>query len=60
MEKQEQFTPQHTGDGSYTFYSTEFGESFHSQFGAKQEAELKFVEPLNLRQRARTFSFIFA
>ncbi len=53
MEKQEQFTPQHTADGSYTFYSTEFGESFHSQFGAKQEAELKFVEPLNLRQRAQ-------
>lgn len=53
MEKQEQFTPQPTADGSSTFYSTEFGESFHSQFGAKQEAELKFVEPLNLRQRAQ-------
>lgn len=52
------FTPQPTADGSYTFYSIEFGESFHSQFGAKQEAEQKFVEPLQLRQRAQ-YSSLF-
>ncbi|MEL7036573.1 MAG: MnmC family methyltransferase [Cyanobacteria bacterium J06592_8] len=52
MDKQH-FKPQATADGSYTFYSLEFGESFHSQFGAKQEAEQKFVEPLQLRQRVR-------
>ena len=44
--------PQLTADGSYTFFSTEFGEAYHSQFGARQEAELKFVEPTQLRQRA--------
>jgi len=53
MEKQEHFTPQPTADGSYTFFSSVFNEAFHSQFGAKQEAEFKFVEPLNLRQRAQ-------
>ncbi|MFZ1029522.1 MAG: MnmC family methyltransferase [Limnoraphis robusta] len=51
MDKQEHLTLQPTADCSYTFFSSVFGESFHSQFGAKQEAELKFVEPLNLRQR---------
>jgi tRNA U34 5-methylaminomethyl-2-thiouridine-forming methyltransferase MnmC len=45
--------PQRTADGSYTFFSTEFGETYHSQFGARQEAELKFVEPTQLRQKAR-------
>lgn len=46
------FTPQQTADGSFTFFSQEFGESFHSHYGAKQEAELKFVEPTQLRQKA--------
>ncbi len=48
----EVFIPQLTADGSFTFFSAEFGETFHSQFGAKQEAELKFVEPLQMRQKA--------
>ena len=47
------FTPQQTADGSFTFFSQEFGESFHSHYGAKQEAELKFVEPTQLRQKAQ-------
>ena len=47
------FTPQLTADGSFTFFSQEFGESFHSHYGAKQEAELKFVEPTQLRQKAQ-------
>ena len=45
------FTPQLTADGSYTFFSEEFGESFHSIQGAKEEALLKFVEPCQLVQK---------
>jgi tRNA U34 5-methylaminomethyl-2-thiouridine-forming methyltransferase MnmC len=48
----DRFTPQITGDGSYTFFSEEFKEAFHSHYGAKQEAEAKFVEPARLRQKA--------
>lgn len=46
------FTPQETKDGSYTFFSNEFEEAFHSIYGAKQEAEVKFVIPTQLRQLA--------
>ena len=35
--------PQLTKDGSFTFFSAEFGESFHSTEGAKEEA----VEKIN-------------
>lgn len=42
------FTPQLTADGSVTFFSQEFGEAFHSHFGAKQESFLKFVQPTQL------------
>lgn len=47
------FTPQLTADGSFTFFSEEFGESFHSIQGAKEEALLKFVEPCQLAQKAQ-------
>ncbi len=47
------FTPQLTADGSFTFFSTEMGESFHSIQGAKEEALLKFVEPCQLLQKAQ-------
>jgi tRNA U34 5-methylaminomethyl-2-thiouridine-forming methyltransferase MnmC len=47
------FTPQQTADGSFTFFSEEFGESFHSIQGAKEEALLKFVEPCQLAQKAQ-------
>lgn len=50
--KVEQFILQVTGDGSCTFFSEEFKEAFHSHYGAKQEAEAKFVEPSQLRQKA--------
>ncbi|MBE9168840.1 hypothetical protein IQ238_15425 [Pleurocapsales cyanobacterium LEGE 06147] len=50
--KAEQFIPQVTGDGSCTFFSEEFNEAFHSHYGAKQEAEAKFVEPSQLKQKA--------
>jgi tRNA U34 5-methylaminomethyl-2-thiouridine-forming methyltransferase MnmC len=42
-----------TDDGSYTFFSPDFGESYHSQSGAKEEAEKKFVEPSYLLEKAK-------
>jgi tRNA U34 5-methylaminomethyl-2-thiouridine-forming methyltransferase MnmC len=47
------FTPEQTADGSFTFFSAEFGETFHSVHGARQEAELKFVEPTRLAVKAK-------
>lgn len=44
---------QTTADGSLTFYSETFGEAFHSHYGAKQEAEQKFVAPTGLKDQAR-------
>jgi tRNA U34 5-methylaminomethyl-2-thiouridine-forming methyltransferase MnmC len=52
MENTESFTPQLTEDGSFTFFSAQFGEMFHSRYGAKQEAEKKFVAPTELRHKA--------
>ncbi|MCU0546779.1 MAG: MnmC family methyltransferase [Oscillatoriaceae cyanobacterium Prado104] len=52
METTGSFTPKLTADGSFTFFSTEFDQAFHSDFGARQEAELKFVAPLELRRKA--------
>jgi tRNA U34 5-methylaminomethyl-2-thiouridine-forming methyltransferase MnmC len=46
------FTPQLTADGSYTFFSEEFQETFHSSFGAKQEAEVRYIEPCQLQELA--------
>jgi len=48
-----EFIPQPTADGSFTFFSKEFDEAFHSQYGARQEAEKKFVEPTQLQQKAQ-------
>jgi tRNA U34 5-methylaminomethyl-2-thiouridine-forming methyltransferase MnmC len=45
-----QFTPQLTEDGSYTFFSSEFQETFHSSFGAKQEAEVRYIEPCKIKE----------
>lgn len=47
------FTPQLTADGSFTFFSKEFGESFHSHHGARQESFLKFVKPAQLTFKAK-------
>lgn len=47
------FAPKLTADGSFTFFSSEFNESFHSLYGARQEAELKFVEPTDLAIKAK-------
>ncbi len=53
MPETSKFTPQLTDDGSYTFFSTEFGEAFHSMQGAKAEALQKFVEPCQLAEKAQ-------
>ncbi len=49
----QKFTPQVTKDGSYTFFSDEFQEAFHSYHGAKQEAEIKFIKPTQIQNLAR-------
>ncbi len=53
MQDNNVFTPQPTADGSFTFFSAEVGESFHSIQGAKEEAFLKFVQPCQLAQKAQ-------
>lgn len=53
-----QFTPQLTEDGSYTFFSPEFQETFHSSFGAKQEAEVRYIEPCQIKELATQQSTI--
>ena len=47
------FTPQPTGDGSFTFFSSEYGEAFHSWSGARQEAQQKFVVATQLIEAAK-------
>lgn len=47
--------PQLTQDGSYTFFSEEFGEAFHSYQGAKTEAFQKFSDAIDLQQKAQHF-----
>jgi tRNA U34 5-methylaminomethyl-2-thiouridine-forming methyltransferase MnmC len=45
-----------TQDGSYTFFSTEFGETFHSVQGARTEAFQKFAQATRLVQKVQTLS----
>ncbi|MBW4474206.1 MAG: hypothetical protein KME45_28095 [Stenomitos rutilans HA7619-LM2] len=45
--------PQPTDDGSFTFFSEEFGEAFHSRQGAKAEAFQKFAQATELAQKAQ-------
>ena len=52
------FTPKETKDGSYTFYSDEFQEAFHSSHGAKQEAENKYIKPCLIKEIASQRSTI--
>ncbi len=44
--------PYITDDGSYTFFSAEFGQTFHSKYGAKEEAIYKFSIPTLLAAKA--------
>ncbi len=53
MSNNKNLVPQLTGDGSLTFFSQEFGESFHSHYGACQESFCKFVEPTQLALKAK-------
>jgi tRNA U34 5-methylaminomethyl-2-thiouridine-forming methyltransferase MnmC len=46
---------QPTADGSFTFFSTEFSQSFHSSTGAKEEEIGKFAIPTQLASRALTY-----
>ncbi len=48
-----QFTPIITDDGSFTFFSPDFGEMFHSHYGAYQESLGKFIIPTQLHQKAK-------
>ncbi|WP_413174549.1 tRNA (5-methylaminomethyl-2-thiouridine)(34)-methyltransferase MnmD [Anabaena azotica] len=47
------FTPQQTQDGSFTFFSQEFNQAFHSHYGAKQESYLKFALPTQVQTVAK-------
>lgn len=48
----EPFPVEATADGSQTFYSTDFGEWFHSRGGAYNEARTTYVQATNLVARA--------
>lgn len=48
------FTPQPTADGSFTFFSPEFGECFHSPFGALKEAQMTYANACQLALKAKT------
>ncbi|WP_373543099.1 tRNA (5-methylaminomethyl-2-thiouridine)(34)-methyltransferase MnmD [Chamaesiphon sp.] len=48
----QQFNPWITDDGSYTFFSEEFGQTFHSKYGAREESLFKYAIPTLLAQKA--------
>lgn len=48
--------PQRTDDGSFTFFSDEFGETFHSRQGARNEAFQKFAIATDLMHKAKRSS----
>lgn len=48
--------PHTTADGSITFFSPEFQETFHSSSGAKEEAVQKFVVPSGLGEMVQGFN----
>jgi tRNA U34 5-methylaminomethyl-2-thiouridine-forming methyltransferase MnmC len=48
----QQFDPCITNDGSYTFFSAEFGQTFHSRYGAKEESIFKYAIPTLLAEKA--------
>ncbi|AFZ00061.1 tRNA (5-methylaminomethyl-2-thiouridine)(34)-methyltransferase MnmD [Calothrix sp. PCC 6303] len=53
MPDSEMFSPKLTSDGSFTFFSQEFNELFHSHFGARQESFQKFAYPTQLQTQAQ-------
>jgi tRNA U34 5-methylaminomethyl-2-thiouridine-forming methyltransferase MnmC len=48
----QKFDPCITDDGSYTFFSEEFGQTFHSKYGAKEESIFKYAIPTLLPEKA--------
>jgi tRNA U34 5-methylaminomethyl-2-thiouridine-forming methyltransferase MnmC len=48
----QKFDPYVTDDGSYTFFSEEFGQTFHSKYGAKEESIFKYAVPTQLAAKA--------
>lgn len=40
-----------TEDGSITFYSSDFQETFHSKYGAKKESEITYIKGCNLKHK---------
>jgi tRNA U34 5-methylaminomethyl-2-thiouridine-forming methyltransferase MnmC len=46
------FSPYPTDDGSFTFFSEEFGQTFHSKYGAREESIYKFAVPTLLAEKA--------
>lgn len=42
-----------TADGSKTFYSSEFGETFHSKYGAKSEAEITYLQGCQIERKIK-------
>ncbi len=48
----QQFDPCATDDGSYTFFSAEFGQTFHSKYGAKEESIFKYAVPTQLATKS--------
>lgn len=50
--------PHITEDGSYTFFSEEFQEHFHSHAGAQREAQEKFLIPCRIADQAAVKSRI--
>lgn len=54
MNQPQFWIPQPTDDGSFTFFSEEFGETFHSRQGAKAEAFLKFAQATDLAAKAES------
>ena len=53
MTNDQTFSPELTADGSFTFFSEEFGECFHSRGGAYDEAKFTFVEATHLPEKAK-------
>ncbi|WP_069789578.1 tRNA (5-methylaminomethyl-2-thiouridine)(34)-methyltransferase MnmD [Cyanobacterium sp. IPPAS B-1200] len=43
-----------TEDGSHTFYSKQFNETFHSKYGAKQESEITYIKGCNIKEKLTT------
>lgn len=42
-----------TADGSKTFYSPEFGETFHTKYGAKSEAEITYIQGCQIPEKIK-------